>query len=52
MLFAFRFVFLFKVYEILPGFPRIMFSNEAEHVFHVLENDMISANIALQLSLL
>lgn len=21
-------------------FPRIMFSNEAEHVFHVLENDV------------
>lgn len=34
------FVCLFEVSEIMQELTRIMLSNEAEHVLHVLENDM------------
>lgn len=37
---GFLFVCMFKVSEITQGLTRIMLSNEAEHVLHVLENDM------------
>lgn len=40
VVFCFSISFFLKTYEIMPGFLRIMFSNEAVYVFHVLENDM------------
>lgn len=43
---GFLFVCLFKVSEITQGLTRIMLSNEAEHVLHVLENDMRASGCA------
>lgn len=38
--FCFHFAFFFKTSEIMTVFPRIIYSSEAEYVFHILEDDM------------